>query len=181
MEIANQMVSSSVLIIRSILWSCWPGPTVTTLTPMAFMSPNNTVIPHPSLSLVSWVTQTILVARVEQVSVPVLRQSIRRMFGTLSSKKIRVTQLTSDNEGGMKALFGDMNAMGVKVVTVAPSQHGLTIERMIRTLKETILSAIFSLPYLLPDAMIPQLIMSSAKKLLLFQSSSPRCGRFLRP
>jgi hypothetical protein len=109
----------------------------TTVTPMAFISPNSAVIPR-SLSPVNWVTLVILVACVEQVSAPVLRQGIRRMFGTLSTKKIRVTQFTSDNERGITALFGDMNGMGVTVVAVGPGLHDHTVQRMIHTLKRTV-------------------------------------------
>ena len=119
----------------------------------------------------------ILVASVEHVAAPNLRQALRRMFGTLGSRHIKVTQFTSDNERGITALFGDMNAMGVSVITVGPGQHAHTIERAIRTLKETMRSAIFSLPYLLPDAMMPHLVLSSAKKLLLFPSPSTRSDK----
>ena len=119
----------------------------------------------------------LLVASVEQVAAPNLRQALRRMFGTLGSRHIKVTQFTSDNERGITALFGDMNAMGVTVVAVGPGQHAHTIERTIRTLKETIRSAIFSLQYLLPDAMMPHLVLSSAKKLLLFPSVSTRTDK----
>jgi hypothetical protein len=83
-----------------------------------------------------------------------------------------VTQFTSDNERGITALFGDMR---VSVVAVGPGQHAHTIERA--TLKETMRSAIFSLPYLLPDALMPHLVLSSAKKLLLFPSASTRTDR----
>ena len=119
----------------------------------------------------------ILVALVEQVSAPALRQGVRRMFGTFAAKKINITHFTSDNERGITALFGDMNAMGVTVVTVGPGQHDHTAERMIRTLKEAIRSTIFSLPYILPDIMMPHLVLSSAKKLLLFPSSSTRSDK----
>ena len=119
----------------------------------------------------------ILVALVEQVSAPALRQAIRRMFGTFAAKNINITHFTSDNERGITALFGDMNAMGVTVVTVGPGQHDHTAERMIRTLKETIRSTIFSLPYILPDTMMPHLVLSSAKKLLLFPSPSTRSDK----
>jgi hypothetical protein len=47
----------------------------------------------------------ILVASVEQVAAPNLRQALRRMFGTLGSRNIKVTQFTSDNERGITALF----------------------------------------------------------------------------
>ena len=58
------------------------------------------------------------------------------------------------------------------MITVGPGQHDHVIERMIRHLKETIRCTIFSLPYLLPDILMPHLVMSSAKKLLLFPSST---------
>ena len=65
-----------------------------------------------------------------------------------------------------------MNAMGVEVITVGPGQHDHIIERMVRHLKETIRCTIFSQPYLLPDILMPHLVMSSARKLLLFPSST---------
>ena len=65
-----------------------------------------------------------------------------------------------------------MNAIGVEIITVGPGQHDHIIERMIRHLKKTIRCTIFSLLYLLPDVlMMSHLVMSSARKLLLFPSS----------
>ena len=114
----------------------------------------------------------VLVACVENLSAPILRQSIRRMFGTIGSRGIKVTRFSSDNERGIAALSGDMNAMGVAVVPVGPGQHDHVVERMIRHLKETIRSTIHSLPYLVTDAMMNHLVLSCSKKLLLFPSST---------
>ena len=114
----------------------------------------------------------VLVANVENLTTPTLRQSIRRMFGTIGSRRITIVRFTSDNERGIASLVSDMNAMGVEVVTVGPGQHDHIIERMIRHLKETIRSTIFSLPYLVPDILMPHLVLSAAKKLLLFPSST---------
>jgi Reverse transcriptase (RNA-dependent DNA polymerase) len=99
---------------------------------------------QPFLVSITHPVGLILVSSVDQVSAPVLRQAMRRMFGTLGAKGIRVTQFTSDNERGITALFGDMNAIGVSVVAVGPGQHAHTIERAIRTLKETILRSIMN-------------------------------------
>ena len=94
------------------------------------------------------------------------------MFGTIGSRGIKVTRFSSDNERGIAALSGDMNAMGVAVVPVGPGQHDHVVERMIRHLKETIRSTIHSLPYLVTDAMMNHLVLSCSKKLLLFPSST---------
>ena len=116
----------------------------------------------------------VLVGCVDNVTTPVLRQSLKRMFGTIGSRRISIAKFTSDNERGaslhlsIAAPFNDMNAMGVEVIAVGPGQHDHIIERMIRHLKETIRCTIFSLPYLLPDIVMPYLVTASAKKLLLF-------------
>ena len=114
----------------------------------------------------------VLVACVEDLTTPTLRKSIRQMFGTIGSRRISIVGFTSDNERGLAALAGDMNAMGVEVIAVGPGQHDHTIERMIRHLKETIRSTIYSLPYLVADAVMPHLVMSCARKLLLFPTST---------
>ena len=114
----------------------------------------------------------VLVALVDNVSTPVLRQSIRKMFGTIGSRRITIVRFTSDNERGIASLVSDMNAMGVEVVSVGPGQHDHIIERMIRHLKEIIRSIIFSLPYLVADILMPHLVLSAAKKILLFPSST---------
>ena len=129
---------------------------------------------QPYLVSITHPLGVILVACVENVTAPALRQSIRRMFGTYGSRRISIVKFTSDNERGITALFGDMNAMGVEVIAVGPGQHDHIIERMIRVLKETIRATIFSLPYLLPDLMMPHLVMSSGKKLMLFPSHTTR-------
>jgi hypothetical protein len=82
-----------------------------------------------------------------------------------------VVRFTSDNE---RALFGDMNGMGVHVVTVGAGQCAHEIERTIRTLKDVIRSIWHSVPYRVPDIMLIPVIISACKKLLLFPSASTR-------
>jgi hypothetical protein len=60
----------------------------------------------------------VLCACIENVTTPILRQSIRRFLGTFGSRGTSVVKFTSDNERGLTALFGDMDGMGVQVVTV---------------------------------------------------------------
>ena len=127
---------------------------------------------QPFLVTITHPLEIVLVSCVENVTTPVLRQSLKRMFGTIGSQRISITKFTSDNERGIAALFNDMNAMGVRVISVGPGQHDHIIERMIRHLKETIRCTIFSLPYLMPDILMPHLVTSSVKKLLLFPSST---------
>jgi hypothetical protein len=53
---AHTIERAILRIARSMVWACWPGPTVTTETPIAFMSPKSAVMPR-SLSHVNWVTR----------------------------------------------------------------------------------------------------------------------------
>ena len=83
---------------------------------------------QPYLVSITHPLSVVLVASVENVSTSVLRQSLRRMFGTYGSRHISIAKFTSDNERGITALFGDMNAMGVEVITVGPGQcHDIRI------------------------------------------------------
>ena len=114
----------------------------------------------------------VLVACVENLIAPILGQSIRRMFGTIGSRGIKITRFISDNERGIAALTGDMNTMSVVISAVRPDQHDHIVERMIRHLKETIRSTIHSLPYLVAAAIMNHLVLSCSKKLLVFPSST---------
>jgi hypothetical protein len=53
----------------------------------------------------------VLCACPENVSAPILRQTILKFFGTCGSRGMFVVRFTSDNERGLTALFGDMNGM----------------------------------------------------------------------
>ena len=106
------------------------------------------------------------------VSIPVLRVGVRRMFGALSQRGITIRGFTSDNEKGLSSIFGDMAGMQVQVVAVGPGQHDHVIERMIRQLKETIRATIASLPFQVPDALMPHIVVSCTKKMLLFPSAA---------
>ena len=114
----------------------------------------------------------VQVSCLDNASTPILRQSLRKMFGTIGSRGMRITKFTSDNEKGIVSLLHDMNALSVEVVTVGPGQHDHTIERLIRHLKEVIRTTIFSLPYQMPDILMPHLVVNAAKKLILFPSST---------
>jgi hypothetical protein len=83
-----------------------------------------------------------------------------------------VVKFTSDNERGLTALFGDMDGMGVQVVTVGAGQHAHIIERTIRTFKEVIRTSYYSVPYKMPEFMLAHLIINACKKLLLFPTAS---------
>jgi Reverse transcriptase (RNA-dependent DNA polymerase) len=116
----------------------------------------------------------VLCACIENVSAPILRQSIRRFFGTFGSRGMSVVKFTSDNERGLTALFGDMDGMGVQVVTVGAGQHAHIIERTIRTFKEVIRTSYHSVPYKMPDFLLLHLILNACKKLLFFPTASTR-------
>jgi hypothetical protein len=72
-----------------------------------------------------------------------------------------VVKFTSDNERGLTALFGDMDGMGVHVVTVGAGQHAHIIERTIRTFKEVIRASCHSVPYKIPDFLLTHLIINA--------------------
>ena len=114
----------------------------------------------------------ILIATIENQTTATFREGIKKMFGTLASRGLRISQFTSDNEKGIGKLARDMAAMKVQVTTVGPGQHDHTIERLIRHLKETIRATIFSIPYCLPDVLMPHLVLSAGKRMLLFLSAT---------
>ena len=116
----------------------------------------------------------VLCACIENVSAPILRQSNRRFFGTFGSRGMSVVKCTSDNERGLKALFGDMDGMGVQVVTFGAGQHAHIIERTIRTFKEVIRTSYHSVPYMMPDILLLHLILNACKKLSFFPTASTR-------
>ena len=110
------------------------------------------------------------VACLDNVSTPMLRVAVRWMFGTLASRGITVKRFQSDNEKGRSCLFGDMAGMQVEAIAVGPGQHDHIIERMIRQLKETVRATIASLPFQVPDILMPHIVVSCTKKLILFPS-----------
>ena len=63
-----------------------------------------------------------------------------------------------------------MAGMKVEAIAVGPGQHDHIIERMIRQLKETVWATIASLLFQVPDILMPHLVVSCTKKLILFPS-----------
>ena len=56
------------------------------------------------------------VACLDNVSTPMLRVAVRRMFGALASRGINVKRFQSDNERGLSCLFGDMAGIHVGIM-----------------------------------------------------------------
>jgi hypothetical protein len=110
----------------------------------------------------------ILCACIENLTAPILRQSVCRFFGTCGSRGMSVVKFTSDNERGLAALFGDMDGMGFQVVTVGAGQHAHIVERTIRTFKEVIRTSY----YKILEFMLTRLIINACKKLLLFPTAA---------
>jgi hypothetical protein len=108
----------------------------------------------------------------DNAAAPILRAAIRKMFGNLNARRIDVVRFTSDNEKGIAALFGDMGGMGVQAIAVGPGQHDHIIERAIRHLKETVRATISSLPFLVPGSIMPHLVVSCTRKIMLFPSTT---------
>ena len=94
------------------------------------------------------------------------------MFGNLHASRIDVVLFTSDNAKGIASLFGDMAGMGVQAITVRPGHHDHVIERMIRHLKETVRATIASQPLLVANILMPYVVISCTKKIMLFLSST---------
>ena len=110
------------------------------------------------------------VACVVSTTAALLRPVLRRFFGTLNQRNIDVVRFISDNEKGLIALFSEMGAMSVEVITVGAGQHDHIAERGIRTFKEVLRPMIASLPYMMADNLLPHAILAAAKKLLFFAS-----------
>lgn len=120
------------------------------------------------------ITHPVGVTQIEclaNVSTLVRRVGVRRMFGALSQRGITIVRFTSDNEKGPSSLFGEVAGMHAQAIAVGPGQHDHVIERMIRQ-KETIRATIASLPFQVPDAIMPHIVVSCTKKLLLFPSAT---------
>ena len=127
---------------------------------------------HPFLVSITHPIGMVLVENISNLTTIALRPALRKMFGAFGSRRIKITMFTSDNEKGIAALAADFSGMGVEVVTVGPGQHDHTIERMIRHLKETIRTTMYSLPFLVPDFMMTIMVVSCGNKLNLFPSNT---------
>jgi hypothetical protein len=116
----------------------------------------------------------ILVESVINLTTPLLRTALKKMFGAFESRRIRITIFTSDNERGIAALASDVSAMGVEVIVIGPGQHDHVIGRMIRHLKEAVRATKHSLPFLVPAFMMILLVIACGNKLNLFPSTATR-------
>jgi hypothetical protein len=116
----------------------------------------------------------VLVESVANLTTPVIRPALGKMFGASGSRLITNTVFTSDNVRGIAALAGGMNGMGVEIIAVRPGQHDHIIERMIRHFNGVIRATKFSLPFLIPDFMMTPLVIACGNKLNLFPSTATR-------
>ena len=106
----------------------------------------------------------ILVAGVDDTSVPALRNALNRMLGVFVSRGINIAQFVSDNEKGLSSLFGDKNPLNVDMVTSGVGEYSNRIESAIRTVKEAVIRSCFYVPFILSHQMFKLLVVSVSKK-----------------
>jgi hypothetical protein len=121
----------------------------------------------------------ILVAGVENVSTPVLRNAVNKMFGAFVSRGIQIAQFVSDNEKGLSSLFGDKNSLNVDMVTSGLGEYANRIETAIHTIKEAVIRSCFYVPFILSHQMFKLLVVSVAKKTDFLDNIAP--GRDVSP
>ena len=89
-----------------------------------------------------------------------------------TSRGFRVIDMLGDLEGAVKALKGHVGEMGIVLQHTAPTAHNPTIERAIRTVKDSMRSIKSALPYDLPPSEIGMLAAYSASRLNMMPSST---------
>ena len=135
--------------------------------------------PHIFLITVTHPLGIILVAGVDNVSTPVLRNAVNKMFGAFVSRGIQIAQFVSDNEKGLSSLFGDKNPLNVDMVTSGLGEYANRIETAIRTVKESVIRSCFYVPFILSHQMFKLLVVSVAKKTDFLDTVAP--GRDVSP
>ena len=129
--------------------------------------------PHTFLITVTHPIGIILVAGVENLSTPALRNSLNRTLGVFLSRGIQIAQFVSDNEKGLSSLFGDNRPPNVEMVTSGLGDYTNRIEAAIRTVKEEVRRSCFYVPFLLSHQMFKLLVVSVSKKTNLFDMLTP--------
>jgi hypothetical protein len=81
----------------------------------------------------------------------------RRIIAQYRSKGHVVKTIRTDREATFLATRDSLNDSGIEHQTCAPGQHIAKIERAIRTIKGRYRSVIHSLPYILPESLLPDL------------------------
>lgn len=92
------------------------------------------------------------------------------------SKQFDVREIISDNEPGMIASEEDIAALGVSLSLRGPNIHVPLVERKIRTVKEIARSTITSLPYKLPNKLLPKLISFAVSRSNYFPNKTGYVG-----
>ena len=134
---------------------------------------------HTFLITVTLPLGIILVAGIDSISTPVLRNTVNRMFGVFVSRGIQIAQFVSDNEKGLSSLFGDNNPLNIEMVTSGLGEYANRIEAVIRVVKDAVRRSCFYVPFILSHEMFKLLVVSVTKRINFFDMVTP--GRETSP
>lgn len=134
---------------------------------------------HTFLITVTLPLGIILVAGIDSISTPVLRNTVNRMFGVFVSRGIQIAQFVSDNEKGLSSLFGDSNPLNIEMVTSGLGEYANRIEAVIRVVKDAVRRSCFYVPFILSHEMFKLLVVSVTKRINFFDMVTP--GRETSP
>lgn len=98
------------------------------------------------------------VTRLKNRKTVTLRSALLYQLATIDEQQYTVTHILSDNEGGISALYPELQRAGYIINPAGPGEHVPVVERKIRTLKERVRSYLQSLPYVLMFSLLRYLV-----------------------
>ena len=114
----------------------------------------------------------IKVSPLLKADVPTLRKILRTHAGYYGQRKMRITDIYSDNEKGIHAMGADFAGAGITLHQCGPGMHVSIIERVTRYIQEGVRGTLAGLGYNCPNAIFQHLVPYVADRLNLFPSST---------
>ena len=87
-----------------------------------------------------------------------LRGALWRILGKIDQQHYEVTYILTDNEGGIAALFPELERAGYGINPAGAGDHVPIVERKIRTIKERVRAYLQSIPYTLMFSLLRYLV-----------------------
>ena len=85
-----------------------------------------------------------------------VKKALQNQINLMIAKRFEITKINSD--GGLRSLNDFVLSKGIEFEICAAGVHIPIVERKIRVIKERMRSVLFSLPFLLPNSLIPYLV-----------------------
>jgi len=87
-----------------------------------------------------------------------LRGALWKILGKIDQQHYEVTYILTDNEGGIAALFPELERAGYGINPAGAGDHVPIVERKIRTIKERVRAYLQSIPYTLMFSLLRYLV-----------------------